>query len=422
MIKKLNLKFYNILFILIPLSIILGPTISLINIFLLILVYFILHFKGDHFQFIFKNKTLIFLLLLNIYLIFNTLISVDPSSGIFRNIGFIRLILLFISINYLFYINKYDFSSFKIWSIFFILFVFDVYFERFYGTNILGFGSMDQEYGPRVVSFFKDEPIAGAYILGLLFLIVGYLLEIYKNKSGSIKIIPLVLLLFFLVSILITGERSNTIKAFAGFFLLLLFLDYLKIKFRILFLLSFLTIFLVTVYQSDYLKIRYVNQLYNLFFKSDYQAKQSFKLNQYLKIYKSGISVFKRNPVLGVGNKNYRIETCHKDRHNKYNYHCTTHPHQIYIEFLSEHGIVGSLISLSIFFFIIFRILRPIIENKNYIQIGAFIFVLVNFLPLIPSGAFFSDFNITFFMLNLSLMYAVSNKTNIFERNKFKGR
>ena len=68
---------------------------------------------------------------------------------------------------------------------------------------------MDQEYGPRVVSFFKDEPIAGAYILGLLFLIVGYLLEIYKNKSGAIKIIPLVLLLFFLVSILITGRDQT---------------------------------------------------------------------------------------------------------------------------------------------------------------------------------------------------------------------
>ena len=34
---------------------------------------------------------------------------------------------------------------------------------------------------------------------------------------------------------------------------------------------------------------------------------------------------------------------------------------------------------------------------------------------MIPSGAFFSDFNITFFMLNLSLMYAVSDKTNIFK-------
>ena len=37
MIKKLNFNFYDLLFILFPLSIILGPTISLTNVFLIIL-------------------------------------------------------------------------------------------------------------------------------------------------------------------------------------------------------------------------------------------------------------------------------------------------------------------------------------------------------------------------------------------------
>ena len=164
-----------------------------------------------------------------------------------------RLILLFISINYFFYINKYDFSSFKVWTFFLVFFVFDVYFERFYGTNILGFGSLDQAYGPRVVSFFKDEPIAGAYIVSLLFLIVGYLSEIYKKK-GSAKIIPIILLLFFLTSVLITGERSNTIKAAFGFLLFLVFLDYIKLKFRLLLVLIFISGSFITIYQSDYLK------------------------------------------------------------------------------------------------------------------------------------------------------------------------
>ena len=183
MIKKIDLKIYNLLFIFIPLTIILGPTISLINIFLLVLIYLLKYFKIDHLQSIFRNKTLFFLFFFYLYLIFNTFISIEPLSGIYRNIGFVRLILLFISINYFFYINKYDFSSFKVWTIFLVFFVFDVYFERFYGTNILGFGSTDQVYGPRIVSFFKDEPIAGAYIIGLLFLIIGYLSEIYKKKK-----------------------------------------------------------------------------------------------------------------------------------------------------------------------------------------------------------------------------------------------
>ncbi len=417
MIKKLNLNFYDSLFVLLPLSIILGSTLSLINVFSLIIIYFLKYFKKDHLNYVMKNNTIILLFLLNIYLIFNTLISVEPSSGIFRNFGFARFIFLFIAINYLFYIKRYNFSLFKIWTFIFFIVVFDVYFERLSGTNIFGFGSEEEDFGPRIVSFFKDEPIAGSYLYGLLFVIIGYIFLFFKDKKRMFKIFPLILFLLFLISVLITGERSTTIKVFVGSLLFLSFLDYFKLRLRILFLITFIGIFFIAINQSDYLKRRYVEQIYNLFFTSEIKAQQDLKFNKYFILYKSGLSVFDENPIFGVGNKNYRVETCHEDKHDKFDYHCSTHPHQIYIEFLSEHGIVGTVISLSIFFIIIFKILRTIIDSKNYIQIGAFIYILTNFIPIIPSGAFFSDFNITFFMVNLSLLYAVNNKTNIFEKN-----
>ena len=58
--------------------------------------------------------------------------------------------------------------------------------------------------------------------------------------------------------------------------------------------------------------------------------------------------------------------------------------------------------------------LKIIILSQNYIQIGCFIYLLINFLPLLPGGSFFSDFKSTFFWLNLSIMYAVNKDTNIF--------
>ena len=117
-----------------------------------------------------------------------------------------------------------------------------------------------------------------------------------------------------------------------------------------------------------------------------------------------------------------QIETCDEDKHNKYDYYCLTHPHQVYFEFLSEHGLFGTIICLSIIFYLIFCNIKVILINKNYIQIGALIYLLMNFLPLIPSGSFFSDFNIIFFMMNFSLLYAVNSKTNIFEKINQKGR
>ena len=83
---------------------------------------------------------------------------------------------------------------------------------------------------------------------------------------------------------------------------------------------------------------------------------------------------------------------------------------------LSEHGIIGTTIILLIIFYLKFRILRKIINSRNYLQAGCLVFLLINFVPLLPSGAFFNNFNLTLFMINLSLMYATNKETNIFSK------
>tara|TARA_B100000963_G_scaffold95997_1_gene82769 strand:+ start:90 stop:593 length:504 start_codon:yes stop_codon:yes gene_type:complete len=167
--------------------------------------------------------------------------------------------------------------------------------------------------------------------------------------------------------------------------------------------------------------MRYIGQIYNQIF--DKEADSKFSDNLYIQLYKSGYTVFKNNPLFGVGNKNYRVETCDSEKKNIYTeYYCTTHPHQVYFELLSEQGVFGFLIILSIIFFLTFRLLRKILLSKNYIQAGAFVYILTNFIPILPSGAFFSDFNLTLFMLNFSIMYAINKETNIFNENNIGGR
>ena len=97
----------------------------------------------------------------------------------------------------------------------------------------------------------------------------------------------------------------------------------------------------------------------------------------YFQLYSSGIEVFKSYPFFGVGNKNYRVETCKtrafpvKKKENE-KYKCNTHPHQVYIEFLSEHGLIGTILILYIFIKLIFLNFKNIYNNRNSIQIGCF--------------------------------------------------
>ena len=156
MFKKLNLNFYDSLFVLLPLSIILGPTISLINVFLFIIIYFLKYFKKAHLNYVMKNNTIILLFLLNIYLIFNTLVSIDPSSGYLEILALLDLYFFLLLLIIYFTLKGTIFPYLRYGHLFFIV-VFDVYFERLSGTNIFGFGSEEEDFGPRIVSFLKTN-------------------------------------------------------------------------------------------------------------------------------------------------------------------------------------------------------------------------------------------------------------------------
>ena len=258
-------KYFFVFFSTLPLSIIAGPTVSLINLFLLIISYCYIFFDQQHYKLFKNNIVLRLLIFIYLYLIFNSIISIKYEIGIIRNLGFIRLVLLFILINYFFYIYPKNYKIFNIWSVIIIIFVLDVYLERFSGTNIFGWGAVEingipQPSGNRVVSFFKDEPIAGAYLNAFIFLISGYLLSQLKNKQLGIVIFFLIILgLFF--SVVITGERSNSIKAAICLILFIGFLDFIKVKYKIIILTILVCSISLVIINSDYLKNRYLGQL-----------------------------------------------------------------------------------------------------------------------------------------------------------------
>jgi len=118
--------------------------------------------------------------------------------------------------------------------------------------------------------------------------------------------------------------------------------------------------------------------------------------------------------LFGVGNKNFRIVCDEEFKNNlqkkvnfdKSKYRCNTHPHQIYIEILSEHGLFG-FISFLIFLILFIKYnFFKIIYKKDLVLISFFLVLLVNFLPILPGGSFFSSFNATIFWVNFSLFYA----------------
>jgi len=427
-VKYIN-YYFLILFSLVPLTLILGSTVSLINILLIDISFLFLIFYLRDFSF-FKNRSFQYLLVFYIYLIFNTLISEDQLIGISRNLGFIRIIIFFVAVNYFFRKETFSQNVLFFWIVTIFIVSIDVYIESFTGKNILGFESPFRE---RIVSFFKDEPIVGGYLNAFYLILIGFLHSKFGEKK---KNIILLFSIIILLSILLTGERSNSIKAILGIFLFYIFFREYLIKYKIYLTIGGLLILISIIFSSDYLKLRYFHQMKRLVLDDKVYFDQ----------YKSGYEVFKEYQFFGVGNKNYRIVSCSKfkEEANKWidiigkpsdvfgqdgyeadffiknyvKYRCNTHPHQIFFELLAEHGIFGSIILLYLIYKLILSNLLFRYQDLNYIQIGCGIYIVLIFLPLIPGGSFFTDYSITIFAINLAIFYASNSKFNIFLTTK----
>ena len=415
--KDLEYKLIVILLSFLPISIVIGQAVSLLNIVIIsiFIITKIIILKNYDFT---KSQSFILLLIIYLYLLFNTFISLDSGFSFLRNFGFARFILLFLAVNYFFFYFKKQVFFLKVWSLVITIVLIDSYIEYSFGSNILGYGK--DIYANRIVSFFKDEPVVAGYLNGFFFLILGSFLSINLKKSQNNRmfIICIVLSLLYLTCVIMTGERSNTIKATIGLSIFYFLNSNFSIKQRLITFLSLIIVIVTVVSSSSYLKYRYIERIINPILNSD--IRENFlKENIYIKHYNSGYAVFKNHPWFGVGNKNYRIET-RNNQFTKENYIPDTHPHQIYLELLSEHGIIGTMILLSIIFFLIFSNIKDCIISKNSLQLGAFCYLVINFLPFLPSGAFFSDLNITLFFINLSIYIACNPSSNIFGKKIIK--
>jgi hypothetical protein len=133
--------------------------------------------------------------------------------------------------------------------------------------------------------------------------------------------------------------------------------------------------------------------------------------------YDAALSIFAKYPILGVGNKNFRVE-CQKDIYLNPNFtrtagRCSTHPHQIYFEILAELGLIGFFLIFGFIFINMYKAIKIYFTSKNLILLSSISYLLSTLVPLIPSGSFFSSFNATIIWINIGIMisFIINNKT-----------
>ena len=282
-----------------------------------------------------KHPIIIFILIFWLYLILNAVINFDNKPSLERTIFFIRFPLLILSLNY--FVNFLDLNLkkiFRFWLIIFFLIGFDLFIQYFTNTNILGFEAIEQGSIYRLGGFMNDE----LKISNLLYHFGALIFSFYFSKNKS-NLISFLFIVFITISIFLTAERANFITMISFIFLLIIYLVFKNKKTFFLYFVIFSLFLSIGFLTNNSLSKRMINDLANKIELLKFDKDENFlkKDSHYFAHYSVAYQIFERNPLFGIGLKNFRNfcddDSLNEKVHEKWQKRkCSTHPHNFYFE------------------------------------------------------------------------------------------
>ena len=421
-------KFTKLLIFFIPVSLILGNAVLNINSFLIILLLFFLGILNKKFFLNYKKIFIIFSFFF-ILLVLNIIFSINQSSSIISALGIVRYFFLMIAILYCLETDENFLVNFSKYLFLILTFVaLDTLYQYFFGQDIFGIKNTSS-HGQRLNGPFGNEYVVGSYLSKLFFISLSYL--IIKKKSFKILFLYLIFILFIT---LLTKERMASLMLVSTCLIFLFFLKNLEFKKKLIVVISFLILTSSLIYKNQSIKnhlvFRTLDQLgiatdssqKKIILKQD---KRIFFDSQWGAHFLTAYNIFLDNPVFGTGIKTFRKE-CGNSKYDKINsssveIRCNTHPHNIYLEIISEGGLILfiSFVLLNIYLF--YKLILNIFIKKINVDLSLLTFCsfLLLFSPFQTTGSFFSTWNGFYYWLIYAFIIFVLNEKNDFNNKKF---
>ena len=464
---KFDLIFFiNLFFCTFPLSYILGNLLINLNI-LILCILGIVYLNKSVFSFrpnfFFKLIILFFFVVL-----FSTainIVSFDQKDSLYflktnydntiKAIALFRYLILLIVIYLLSSYNKINFKYFIYVATFFsVTLSLDVIFQYFFGYDIFGFESASSR---RNAGFFGYELIAGGFIERFSFLSIFLIFYITNEKKWKNFFITSGIIYILGLGILFSGERMPFILFLLGLILIFIFFERLRRLTIFSFVALLITIILLLSTNNP------MKNSYAIFYQSskdilikissnfiehnkddninvdlkknteegaivEWDKARLQSTNYHEALFLTAFDTWKINKIFGNGLKSFKRD-CWKIIQSRYKYQrdksdveryvksprsCSNHPHNYYLEILTEIGLAGFLfiilffMTLLIFSFTFFiKNKNKILDQNNLILMAALVSLIIELFPLRSSGSFFSTQNASYIIYMTSIIMSL---------------
>ena len=435
-------EIFKYLFLLLPLSLISGPAIPDLTITFggTYILFFIL-LRKENYKLINDNFIQISIIFW-LSLIFISFFSINKEKSFQDSIIFFRFLMIPICCYYFFF---YDGKNLK--NLLFIIFILvilvsiDTLYQFFnytskdgFGKDLLGFKS---EWYGRLTGPFRDELIPGSYISK--FTLLGFIYLIIKKPFKYHIILESIYLGTALLVCFVSGERMALASYCLALVILLFFLKNRRYTIIFSLLIGLSLIYLVYKYHPFYNDYKIIDsneyhqglEIEKSFVCEDnnnltctkiirvqpsfFKILKNFSTSAYGEIYLLSLNMFKNNPITGVGLNNFKY-VCENDSKYKslmVNYDCASHPHNTYIQWLTEGGLIVFIFFI-IYLFIIFKLIIKNDGDKD-LKIISLASLLILFWPIMSTGSLIKNWYgiAVFFIIGICLCLSKLKKDSL---------
>lgn len=329
----------------------------------------------------------------------------DIGESFGRSLLWLRFIVFFAAVPFWLIRSRDELTVIlRAWGIILAFAVIDGLVQLATGTSLTGRPML----GYRLTAAL-DRPNIGIFVVRIGFpFMAGCLLLIAARAIDKdlwrVKLPMWGFALLMLAFVLLTGERSATLLTFIALAIMALLATTISAEYRrygLFGIAAALAALAAVLLSSERILARA---------KSALQTIEHFWHSIYGELMMAGLRLWREHPLVGVGMNNFRI-ACEEILGRGLISGCHPHPHNMYIEWLAETGVIG-FVGFAAFVVILMRqVLKPLwVDDARIRLVGTFLAgsLLVVLLPFSVSQSFFSNWPAMLLWSSLALTAAVA--------------
>ena len=205
--------------------------------------------------------------------------------------------------------------------------------------------------------------------------------------------------LIIIIMLVLTGERINFLIMACGGMLAALVWQTNWRRYMILIIVGIFSVAAVFVATPN-VQDRFTNAVVN--------SLPTGPHSDYYRVMGGGLKVLETAPIIGIGPATHR-ELCPSILGKTHEFRCDNHPHNYYIQFLTETGVIGLIAGNVMIISIIWAAFSGWRQNRtNVVAATAFVIPFGLFFPIQSTGDFFGQWNNIFMWSAIALALAAA--------------